>query len=89
MSLMYGHVLKPESVQEIEKMGLLAEQIADLWASGWPKRTKKLEASGRLIEALKTQVERELDVLARAREYTHLATFEINEMFGIDPAPPA
>ncbi|MCX7902253.1 MAG: hypothetical protein N2483_08210 [Burkholderiaceae bacterium] len=89
MSLLNRHVFRPETAAAIEAMGILAEQIADRWAGGWPKRTRKLDDSGLLIEALKRQVELEREVLAQAREMTHLAQHEILQVFGIDPQPPA
>jgi hypothetical protein len=88
MSLLNRHVFKPETANQIEQMGLTATQIADRWAGGWPKRVRKLESEGRLIPELQEQTERELDVKARAREMSHLAQHEINQMYGIDPSPP-
>ncbi len=88
MSLLNSHVLKPESVQQIEKLGPLAERIADRWAGGWPKRVKSLEKSGKLLQALTSQVEREKNVLAATRNMSHLAEHEIMELYGVSPEPP-
>lgn len=51
------HVLKPETVRAIEAMGEVESQIADRWAGGWPKQTRRLEAEGRLLQAVKEQAE--------------------------------
>ncbi len=88
MSLLNSHVLSRESQESIEKLGPLAEKIADRWAGGWPKRVKSLEKSGKLLEELKSQVEREKNVLAEARNMSHLAEHEIMEMYGVSPEPP-
>lgn len=88
MSLLNRHVFSPEMAEKIERMGLLAEQIADRWAGGWPKRVKALEKSGQLLSVLKAQVEQEKEVLAQARNLSHLARHEIMELFEIRPEPP-
>ena len=50
MSLIYAQeLLKPETVAAILELGQKAEQIADRWAMGWPKRTRELERQGILL----------------------------------------
>lgn len=88
MALMYAQeILKPETVSAILELGLKAEQIADRWAMGWPKRTRELEKQGRLIEALRDQAETESRAI-RENGTTHLADHEIAELWGLSPRPP-
>jgi len=42
MSLMNAELFGAKMSAQIEEMGLLAEQIADRWASGWPEQTRSL-----------------------------------------------
>lgn len=88
MSLMYAQeILKPETVSAILELGPKAEQIADRWAMGWPKRTRELEKQGTLIVALRDQAERESRAI-RENGTTHLADHEIAELWGLNPWPP-
>jgi len=88
MSLMYAQeILKPETVTAIFELGPKAEQIADRWAMGWPKRTRELEKRGTLIQALRDQAERESRAI-RETKTTHLADHEIAELWGLNPWPP-
>lgn len=92
MSLLYAqHILKPETVTAILELDWKkAEQIADRWAMGWPKRTRELEKEGTLLDALRNQAERESRAI---REETrngtrNLADHEIAELWGLTPEPP-
>lgn len=88
MSLMYAEeILKPETVTAILELGQKAEQIADRWAMGWPKRTQELERQGILLEKLSNQAERESRAI-RENGTTHLADHEIAELWGLSPWPP-
>jgi len=52
MSLMHAELFGTEMSAQIEGMGLLAEQIADRWASGWPEQTRKLVKEKHLLGSL-------------------------------------
>jgi len=80
-------VLKSETLAKVSEMGHLAEQIADRWASGWKARVQKMDREGTFLERLASQVEREREVLAKSKDWEHLAQHELMELFGIDPAP--
>ena len=82
-------VLKPETIRAIEALGEQASQIADRWASGWPKQTRKLESENRLLEALSRQVEAEALARQYEAENPWVGGIEANQLFDIDPAPPA
>lgn len=88
MSLMHAEVFGPEMTATIEGMGLLAEQIADRWAGGWPEQTKKLMQENRLLEALESQANKEREMMAQASNMSYLAHHELMEHFGIEPNPP-
>lgn len=89
MSLLYAqHILKPETVAAILELNWnQAEQIADRWAMGWPKRTRELEKQGRLLKVLHDQAEAESRAI-RENGTTHLADHEIAELWGLNPWPP-
>lgn len=91
-SLRFPAILSPESVRQIESMSVLAQQIADRWALGWPKETKLLEKQGKLLQALKEQTGREGNALSDARQRgqnLYLADHELMELYGISSRPPA
>lgn len=88
MSLMNTKLFGTEMVEQIEGMGLLAEQIADRWASGWPEQTRQLMKENRLLELLANQVSKEREMVVQASNMSHLAHHEIMEEFGIKPSPP-
>jgi uncharacterized protein YkuJ len=83
------HVLKPETVAQIEAMGEVASQVADRWAGGWPKKTRKLEAQGKLLEAVKYQAEQEQKAVEYEAQNPWLGGIESHQLFDIDlNAPP-
>lgn len=91
MPLLYAQeLLTPETVAAILELGQKAEQIADRWAMGWPKRTRELERQGILLEKLSIQAERESRATRQAAEegITHLAEHEIAELWGLSLRPP-
>lgn len=92
MALMYAHeVLKPETVTAILELGQKAEQIADRWAMGWPRRTRELEKQGTLLQHLREQTETENRTLAEAHRggsVQHLADHEITELYELRQGPP-
>lgn len=88
MSVMESKYYGPQMAAQIEAMGLLAEQIADRWASGWPAQTRVLLDKEVFPQELERQMRREKDVMAKARDMTHLAPHEILQEFGISLAPP-
>lgn len=83
------HVLKPETVRAIEAMGEVESQIADRWAGGWPTQTRRLEAEGRLLQAVKEQAKAERTALAYEAANPWIGGIESRQLFGIDlNAPP-
>lgn len=86
------NVVSKETLRAATALGPTAEKVLDRWASGWPKQTKALEKSGRLLKALKSQAEREARIYGDARvggENSHLADHEIAELYGLERGPPA
>lgn len=85
-------VVTKETLRAATSLGPTAERILDRWASGWPKATKALERSGRLLDALRSQAEREARIYGDARvggENSHLADHEIAQLYGLEQGPPA
>lgn len=72
---------------QIEGMGLLAEQIADRWASGWPEQTKVLMKKNRLLDLLTDQVQMEKEMQAQACNLSHLAHHEVMELYEFKSSP--
>lgn len=92
MALLNRHVFKPATAKAIERMGPIAERVADRWAGGWPKATRDMDRTGRLVHAVKTQAKREAEIYSDARvggKNSHLADHEIAEMYDLSPGPPA
>lgn len=88
--VMAANVCRPESLRAAESLGVVACQILDRWALGWPRQTRRLEVRGRLIDRLREQSLLEAQTLADARIaglYQSLADHEILKMHEIDPAP--
>lgn len=86
-----SRVLKPQTADAVEKLGLRAEQIADRWVLGWPKLTKELEASGNFLDRLKAQVKVENEAVSGGRvggDNSHLTDWELLEVCGISQSPP-
>lgn len=83
------HVLKPETIRQIEAMGEVASQVADRWAGGWPKQTRALERQGLLLEAVKEQADLEAQAVEYERQNPWVGGIESRQLFGIDlSAPP-
>jgi hypothetical protein len=78
----------PEARAEVERLGVLAVEIANRWMLGWPKRVEGLLASGEYLEALRTQHEAEALVLSHESSLRHLARYEIAELYGLTLAAP-
>lgn len=83
------HVLKPETIEAIEAMGEVASQVADRWAGGWPKKTRRLEAEGRLLDAVRYQAELEEPAMEYLRQNPWVGGIEARQLYDIDlSAPP-
>ena len=52
-------VLPSPSVKEINKLSPYAVKLAKKWAREWPGKTRELEASGKLVAALRQRAEDE------------------------------
>ena len=52
-------VLHTQSIREIEKLSPYAVKLANRWAKEAPGKTRELEASGKLVAALKERSENE------------------------------
>jgi hypothetical protein len=73
-------VLHAPSIKEIEKLSPYAVALANRWAKEAPGRTRELEASGKLLAALKERAENEALLQWRSR---------IRAVRGETEAPPA
>lgn len=64
--------------------------IANRWILGWPQRVDQLIEHGTYLEALSKQADLESEawVEAASRGQENLPPWEINELAGLDPAPP-
>jgi hypothetical protein len=60
-------VLHAPSIKEIKKLSPYAVELADRWAKESPGRTRELEASGKLLAALKERAENEALLQWRSR----------------------
>ncbi|MDR0563631.1 MAG: hypothetical protein LBG78_01670 [Azoarcus sp.] len=78
----------PEIMKRIKGGSNLLISIANRWMLGWPERVKTLLDKDEFWEALKSQEEKELDVLVEGGYGNPLAAWEINQLAGLDPAPP-
>ncbi len=87
-TLLNRRVFKPETATQIERMGELASQIADRWASGWPKQTKALDAEGKLIAAIEDQAEQELRAKDLEARNPWMGGIETRQMVGLTDGPP-
>ncbi len=81
----YGATL----AQKIEAMGSMAVAIANRWQMGWPDRVDALLKVQTYLDALETQLSKEMDVLVNEAGLRHLARHEILQMYEISEAPPA
>ncbi|MGH7603981.1 MAG: hypothetical protein ACRENK_08275 [Gemmatimonadaceae bacterium] len=84
--------LKAETAKQVEKLGLVAWQIADRWLEGWRRKTLDLETRGELVTALREQASREAAAFADANvggANSHLARHETMALYDIYPGPPA
>ena len=89
MQALYKPTLYPRELRyKLKLMPLLAMEIANRWALGWPQTVKELIASGEYLQALKDQEQQELDVLTRPG-LNHLARHEIVQEYGLSLCPPS
>ena len=87
-TLLNRKLFKPETAEKIVAMGELASQVADRWASGWPKQTQKLEQSGRLIEAITAQIEQERRAQDLEAKNPWMGGIETRQLAGLTDGPP-
>ncbi|MDR2924995.1 MAG: hypothetical protein LBU76_03470 [Azoarcus sp.] len=81
----------PEMLEKLGRSSNLSISIANRWMLGWPDRVKTLLESGEYWAALENQAEQELDAWVEATQSgagESLSQWEINELAGLDPAPP-
>jgi hypothetical protein len=81
----WQEVLKPETVQAIQKMGPQADKVVERWLLGWQRQTLAMEKAGTLVPALKEQASEEARILSDARvggENSHLTDWEILQIYG-------
>lgn len=64
---MLESVLLAPSIREIEKLSPYAVELANRWAKEAPGKTRELEASGKLLAALKERAENEALLQWRSR----------------------
>jgi hypothetical protein len=85
-------VYPAEILEKLEHSRNITVSIANRWMMGWPERVKTLLVSGEYWPALENQQEMELEAAVEATQtydqQGNLAPWEINQMAGIDPAPP-
>jgi hypothetical protein len=82
----------PEILEKIQSARNLTITIANRWMTGWPERVKALLETGQYWSALARQTEQEADTQAEMidqAERLNLSPWEVNELAGLDPAPPA
>lgn len=88
-TLLNSHVLKPETVKQVEALGETASQVVDRWAGANPKQLRKLESEGRLLQAVKDQLEQE----QKAKDYEAanqwVGGIESRKLFDLSDHPPA
>jgi hypothetical protein len=88
-------IVNPEAypanvLEKLQAARNLSVSIANRWMLGWPDRVNELILAEKFLEALGTQTETELDSLVKAgQDGLNLAPWEINQLAGNDPAPPA
>jgi hypothetical protein len=78
-------------MQKIQSARNLTISIANRWMMGWPERVSTLIETGDYWPALMRQTELEADTQAEMIdqvERLNLAPWEVNELAGLDPAPP-
>ena len=88
----FESVLTSASANEIKKLSPYAIELARRWVTEWPSETRKLEAAGKLIRALKVHADDESLQQWRSRVRS-LAPATPNrgteKRQESDPAPPA
>lgn len=83
------HVLKPETVRAVESAGQQVSKVVDRWAGGWPKQTRKLEASGRLLPLAREQAEKEFSALKILAQFPDMGEIEAIQLADLPLNPPA
>lgn len=86
-SFLNRHVLKPETIRQVEAAGPVVSQIVDRWAGGWPKKTQKLEKSGQLLAVAQSQAEQERMVDNYLRDFPDVGRMEALQVFDLPQAP--
>jgi hypothetical protein len=78
-------------LEKIQSARNLTISIANRWMTGWPERVRILMETDEYWPALVRQTEQEADTQAEMIDQTerlNLAPWEVNELAGLDPAPP-
>ena len=89
MQALYSPKMYPTEIRgKINRMPLLAIEIANRWALGWPQAVKELIASGEYLEVLKNQEQQERAVLILPG-MDHLARHEKVQEYGLSLWPPS
>ena len=88
MQTLYKPTMYPAEIRrKLSLMPLLAIEIANRWALGWPQDVQALIAAGIYLQVLKDQEQQELHVLTQPGT-NHLARHEIVQEFGLSLCPP-
>ena len=81
----------PEILEKIQTAQNMTVSIANRWMMGWPERVQTLLKTGEYWPALTRQTELETETrveMIDQAERLNLAPWEVNELAGLDPAPP-
>lgn len=90
MTIVSESLYPPEILKKLRHARPFLRSIANRWVMGWPDRVKALIESEIYWESLERQTELEIDAQMELpeAERMNLAPWEVNELAGIDPAPP-
>lgn len=72
----------------MESAGQQVSKVVDRWAGGWPKQTRALEASGRLLPAASEQAEKEHDALKILGQIPDIGEIEAIQLADLALRPP-
>lgn len=79
----------PENLRELITQSRMGIELANRWMLGWQDRVIALIAAQEYQAAFEMQLEQEIEAEANAAQYSHLSSWEKQEVMGLRKSPPA
>jgi hypothetical protein len=78
----------PEALRSLIIQSRMGIELANRWMLGWPGRVKTLIEVQEYQAAFEMQLEQEIEAEVNSAQYSHLSSWEKQEVMGLSESPP-